>query len=147
MTVATVIFLVTYAVIISERLNRTVVALAGGALMVAFGVLDQEQALHAVDANTIALLVGMMIIVNVLRQTGVFVYAAWATAVALKGEPWRMMLGFALFTAVASAFLDNVTTIILVAPVTIALCDGLKLDPRPFLVTQVIASNVGAPPR
>lgn len=143
MTIATVIFVVTYAVIVSERLNRTVVALAGAALMVAFGVLDQQQALQAIDPNTIALLVGMMIIVNVLRQTGIFRVAAWGTAVGLGGDPWRLMVGFALFTAVASAFLDNVTTILLIAPVTIALCSDLKLDPRPFLISQVIASNIG----
>ena len=142
-TIATIIFLVTYAVIISERLNRTVVALAGSALMIAFGVLNEEEALQAVDPNTIALLVGMMIIVNVLRQTGIFRFAAWGTAVALRGDPWRMMVGFALFTAVGSALLDNVTMILLIAPVTIALCDDLGLDARPFLITQVIASNIG----
>jgi Na+/H+ antiporter NhaD/arsenite permease-like protein len=142
-TIATIIFLITYAVIISERLNRTVVALAGAALMIAFGVLNQEEALQAIDPNTIALLVGMMIIVNVLRLTGIFRFAAWGTAVALGGDPWRMMVGFVLFTAVASALLDNVTTILLIAPVTIALCDDLGLDPRPFLITQVIASNIG----
>ena len=141
--VATIIFVVTYAVIISERLNRTTVALAGGAAMIAFGVLNQESALGAIDPNTIALLVGMMIIVNVLRQTGIFRFAAWGAAVALGGDPWRMMVGFALFTAVASALLDNVTTILLIAPVTIALSDDLGIDPRPFLITQVIASNIG----
>ena len=141
--IATIVFLLTYAVIISERLNRTVIALAGAALMIAFGILTQEKALAAIDANTIALLVGMMIIVNILRQTGIFRYAAWGTAVALKGDPWRMLAGFALFTALASALLDNVTTILLIAPVTIALCDDLGLDPRPYLITQVIASNIG----
>jgi Na+/H+ antiporter NhaD/arsenite permease-like protein len=141
--IATIIFVVTYAVIISERLNRTTVALAGGAAMIAFGALDQKASVGAIDPNTIALLVGMMIIVNVLRQTGIFRFAAWGTAVALRGDPWRMMVGFALFTAGASALLDNVTTILLVAPVTIALSDDLGLDPRPFLITQVIASNIG----
>ena len=143
MTIAVIIFVATYAVIVSERLNRTVVALVGGALMVGFGVLNQHQALEAIDPNTIALLVGMMIIINILRRTGVFRYAAWGTAVALGGDPWRMLVGFALFVAVASAFLDNVTTILLIAPVTIALCNDLRLDPRPFLISQVIASNIG----
>lgn len=143
LTIATIIFVTTYAVIISERLDRAVVALTGAGLMIAFGVLDQHQALEAIDPNTIALLVGMMIIVNVLKRTGVFRYAGWRTAAALGGDPWRMLVGFALFTAVASAFLDNVTTILLMAPVTIAICDDLGLDPRPFLITQVIASNVG----
>ena len=143
LAVATAIFLVTYAVIISERLDRAVVALAGGGLMIAFGVLDQRQALEAIDPNTIALLVGMMIIVNVLKRTGVFRYAGWRTAITLDGDPWRMLVGFALFAGIASAFLDNVTTILLMAPVTIAICDDLGLDPRPFLITQVIASNIG----
>jgi len=143
MAIAAVIFVASFALIVSERLDRTVVALTGAVLMIVFGVLDQQQALFAIDANTIALLVGMMIIVNVLRRTGVFRYAAWGTAFALGGDPWRMMVGFALFTAVASAFLDNVTTILLIAPVTIALCDDLGLDPRPFLITQIISSNIG----
>jgi Na+/H+ antiporter NhaD/arsenite permease-like protein len=143
MMIATIIFLGTYAIIVSERLNRTVVALAGAALMVVFGVLDQEQALQSIDPNTIALLVGMMIIVGILRRTGIFRFAAWGTAVALGGDPWRMLVGFALFTAIASAFLDNVTTILLIAPVTIALSDDLGFDPRPFLISQVIASNIG----
>jgi Na+/H+ antiporter NhaD/arsenite permease-like protein len=143
LTIATIIFVVTYAVIISERLDRAVVALTGAGLMIGFGILDQEQALQAIDPNTIALLVGMMIIVNVLKRTGVFRYAGWQTAIAFKGDPWRMMFGFALFTAVASAFLDNVTAILLIVPVTIAITDDLGLDSRPFLITQVIASNIG----
>ncbi len=143
LTIATTIFVVTYAVIISERLNRTVVALAGGALMIAFGVLDQEQAVANIDFNTLALLVGMMILVNILKRTGVFRYAGWRTAIAVGGNPWRLLVGFALFTAVASAFLDNVTTILLVVPVTIAICDDLGFDSRPFLISQVIASNIG----
>jgi Na+/H+ antiporter NhaD/arsenite permease-like protein len=143
LTVATIIFVATYAVIISERLDRGVVALTGAGLMIAFGVLDQHQALEAIDPNTIALLVGMMIIINVLKRTGIFRYVGWQTASALGGDPWRMLVGFALFTAVASALLDNVTTILLIVPVTIAICDDLGLDPRPFLITQVIASNIG----
>jgi Na+/H+ antiporter NhaD/arsenite permease-like protein len=143
LTIATVIFVATYAVIVSERLDRAVVALAGAGLMLAFGVLDQQQALQAIDANTLALLIGMMIIINVLRRTGVFRYAGWHTAIVLGGDPWRMMVGFAVFTAVASALLDNVTTVLLIAPVTIAICDDLGLDSRPFLITQVIASNIG----
>ena len=143
LTIATIIFIVTYAVIISERLERAVVALTGAALMIAFGVLDQETALNSIDANTLALLIGMMIIINVLKRTGIFRYAGWRTAIALGGDPWKMMVGFALFTAVASALLDNVTTILLMLPVTIAICDDLELDPRPFMITQVIASNIG----
>lgn len=143
LTLATIIFIVTYAVIISERLNRAVVALAGAALMVLLGVVNQDEAVEAIDFNTLALLVGMMIIVNVLKRTGVFRYVGWRTAILVAGNPWRLMLGFCIITAFASAFLDNVTTILLMAPVTIAICDDLRLDARPFLITQVIASNIG----
>jgi Na+/H+ antiporter NhaD/arsenite permease-like protein len=143
LTLATVIFVAAYALIVSERLDRVVVVLAGAGLMIAAGVLDQHQALEAIDPNTIALLIGMMIIISILRRTGVFRYTGWRTAIALGGDPWRMLLAFALFTALASALLDNVTTILLMVPVTIAICDDLGLDPRPFLITQVIASNVG----
>lgn len=143
LTVATTIFVITYAVIISERFDRSVVALTGGALMIAFGVLDQEQAVEAIDFNTLSLLIGMMIIINILRRTGIFRYAGWRTAIALGGNPWSLMLGFAIFTAIASAFLDNVTTILLMIPVTIAISDDLGMDSRPFIITQVVASNVG----
>ena len=143
LTIATIIFVATYAVIISERLDRAVVALAGAGLMMALGVLDQHEALAAIDPNTIALLIGMMIIVNVLKRTGVFRYAGWQTAIALNGDPWKMLVGFAVFTAFASALLDNVTTVLLMIPVTIAITEDLGLDPRPFLITQVIASNIG----
>lgn len=143
LTIATVIFVATYVVIISERLDRSVVALTGAGLMIAFGVLDQGQALAAIDPNTIALLVGMMIIVNVLKRTGVFRYAGWHIAGKFKGNPWRMMLGFSLIAGIASAFLDNVTTILLMVPVTIAITENLGLESRPFLITQVIASNIG----
>jgi len=143
LAIATTIFLVTYAVIISERLDRATVALAGGALMLAFGVLDQDEAVAAIDFNTLALLIGMMIIVNVMKRTGVFRYFGWHTAILVKGNPWRLMLGLCSVTAVASALLDNVTTILLIVPVTIAICDDLGFDARPFLITQVIASNIG----
>jgi Na+/H+ antiporter NhaD/arsenite permease-like protein len=143
LTIATIIFVATYAVIISERLDRTVVALTGAGLMIAFGVLNQHEALAAIDPNTIALLIGMMIIINVLKRTGVFRYAGWRTAAMLGGDPWRMLVGFALFTAFASAFLDNVTTVLLMVPVTIAICEDLGLATRPFLIALVIASNIG----
>lgn len=143
LTLATLIFVVTYGVIISERLNRAVVALAGAALMILLGVFDQEEAVEAIDFNTLALLIGMMIIVNVLKRTGIFRYVGWRTAIMVTGNPWRLLLSFCLITAVASAFLDNVTTILLMVPVTIAICDDLRLDSRPFLIAQVIASNVG----
>ncbi|MBA2277146.1 MAG: ArsB/NhaD family transporter [Chloroflexia bacterium] len=141
--IATTIFIVSYAVIVSERLDRMTVALAGGSLMIAFGVIDQDQAITAIDWNTLALLTGMMILVNILKRTGVFRYAGWRTAILLGGNPWSLMAGFAIFTAVASALLDNVTTVLLMIPVTIAICEDLGLDARPYMITQVIASNIG----
>jgi Na+/H+ antiporter NhaD/arsenite permease-like protein len=141
--VAAAIFLITMAVIISEKLNRTTVAMAGGMAMVVTGVLDQEQALASIDANTIGLLVGMMIIVDILRRTGFFDHVAWRATQALGGSPWRLMAGFMVFTAVASALLDNVTTLLLLAPITLSVCRSLGLDARPFIISQVIASNIG----
>ena len=141
--VAAAIFLVTMAVIISEKLNRTAVAMAGAMAMVVTGVLDQEQALASIDANTIGLLVGMMIIIDILRRTGFFDHVAWRATQALGASPWQLMAGFMLFTAVASALLDNVTTLLLLAPITLALCRSLGLDARPFIISQVIASNIG----
>jgi Na+/H+ antiporter NhaD/arsenite permease-like protein len=141
--VAAAIFLITMAIIISEKLNRTSVAMAGAMAMVIAGVLTQEQALASIDANTIGLLVGMMIIVDILRRTGFFDHVAWRATQALGGSLWQLMAGFMLFTAVASALLDNVTTLLLVAPITLALCKSLGLDARPFIISQVIASNIG----
>jgi Na+/H+ antiporter NhaD/arsenite permease-like protein len=143
LTIATLIFLATYAVILSERLDRTMVALAGGAVMIAAGVLSQEEAVAAIDFNTLALLIGMMLIINILKRTGVFRYLGWRTAALVDGNPWLLLLCFVLVTATASAFLDNVTTILLMIPVTFAICDDLGLDVRPFIIAQVIASNIG----
>lgn len=137
------VFALTYAAIVSEKLDRTAVALAGGLALIFLGVLSQEQAIDAVDFNTLGLLVGMMILVSVLRQTGVFRYAAITTARLAGGRPWPVMLGFVLFTAVASAFLDNVTTVLLMVPITITIAEHLEVDPKPLLITQVIASNIG----
>src|SRR5690349_17684158 len=108
--------------------------MAGAMAMVVTGVLDQEQALAAIDANTIGLLVGMMIIVEILRRTGFFDHVAWRTTQILGPSPWRLMAGFMIITAVASALLDNVTTVLLLAPITLSLCRSLGLDARPFIV-------------
>jgi len=140
---ATALFVLTYAVIVSERIDRTKVALAGGFLMVAFGWMSEEEAIKAIDWNTLGLLVGMMVLVNVLRQTGIFRYSGLHLARMVRGEPWPLLATFAVFTAVASAFLDNVTTVLLMVPVTIAIAETLEFDPRPFIITQVLASNIG----
>jgi Na+/H+ antiporter NhaD/arsenite permease-like protein len=141
--IATTIFLVTYAIIVSEKIHRTVAAFVGAALVVILGIIPSEKAVLAIDFNTIGLLVGMMIIVGVTRQTGVFEYLAVKAAKGSGGEPMKLIYALALVTAVLSAFLDNVTTVLLIVPVTIAIANQLEMSPLPFLITEIIASNIG----
>ncbi len=137
------IFLVIYALIISEKIHRTIVAMIGGVIMVAFGIVDQETALHHIDFNTLGLLVGMMVIVNVTAETGLFKYIAIWAAKKSKGNPVLILISLSLITAVGSAFLDNVTTVLLMVPVTFSITRQLRVSPIPFLITQILASNVG----
>jgi Na+/H+ antiporter NhaD/arsenite permease-like protein len=137
------IFLVIYALIISEKIHRTIVAMIGGLLMVILGLVDQETALHHIDFNTLGLLIGMMIIVSTTAETGIFKYIALFTAKKAKGEPVRILISLALITAVTSAFLDNVTTVLLIVPVTFSITRQLRVSPIPFLISQIITSNVG----
>ena len=132
-----------YVFIASEKINRTVVAMLGSLLMVLTGIITQEKAIHHIDFNTLGLLIGMMIIVAITGQTGVFNYIAIYAAKVAKGEPKRILIILALITAVCSAFLDNVTTVLLIVPVTISITKKLKVDPIHFLITQIIASNIG----
>lgn len=141
--IALTVFLITYAAIISEKINRTIIALFGAVLMVIFHVLSQEHAFGVIDFNTIGLLIGMMIIVIILKKTGVFQYIAIKTAKASKGDPWKILLMFSIVTAIASALLDNVTTILLIAPVTLVITDTLKLTPTPFIFAEIFAANIG----
>lgn len=132
-----------YGLIVTEKIHRAVAALAGGMAVLASGLLTQEEAVHAIDFNTIGLLVGMMVIVGVTRRSGVFEFlAVWAARLA-QGEPFRILAGLAVLTAVASAFLDNVTTVLLVVPVTFSIVYELGLNPVPFIVTEILASNIG----
>jgi len=137
------IFVLTYAAIVSEKLHRTVVALFGAVLMIMFHVLTQEEAFDHIDFNTLGLLVGMMIIVNVIRQTGLFQYLAIKAAKMAKGNPKRLLLYFSILTAVSSALLDNVTTILLIVPVTLVICSTMELSPIPFIILEIMASNIG----
>jgi Na+/H+ antiporter NhaD/arsenite permease-like protein len=143
MTIAAVVFLATYAVIVSEKIHRTVAAFTGAALVVALGIIGFENAVHAVDFNTIGLLVGMMIIVGITRQTGIFEYLAIKAAKNSRGVPIKIIAAMSLITAVLSAFLDNVTTVLLIVPVTFAIAKQLKMSPVPFLIAEIIASNIG----
>ena len=140
---AIIIFLVAYGIIISEKFNRTVVALLGAVFMVIFHIFNQEEALKFIDFNTVGLLIGMMIIVNILKRTGIFQYVAIKTAKLSKGSPWRIMVYFAAITAISSALLDNVTTILLIAPVTFVITETLGLNAIPFLLTEVFSANIG----
>ncbi|MFC4098165.1 ArsB/NhaD family transporter [Paenibacillus xanthanilyticus] len=137
------IFLLIYGLIISEKIHRTILAMLGGLAMVVFGIVEQEAALHHIDFNTLGLLVGMMIIVSVTADTGLFKYVAVWAAKKVKGEPVRILVALALITAFGSAFLDNVTTVLLMVPVTFSITRQLRVNPIPFLITQIIASNVG----
>jgi Na+/H+ antiporter NhaD/arsenite permease-like protein len=141
--IALIIFLFTYAMIISERIHRTTIAMLGGLLMVGFGILDQKQAVQYIDFNTIGLLVGMMIIVGITAQTGVFEFIAVWSAQKVKGNPIKILIALSMFTALASALLDNVTTVLLVVPVTLSITHQLKVPPIPFLLSEIFASNIG----
>jgi Na+/H+ antiporter NhaD/arsenite permease-like protein len=144
---AILVFATAYVVIVTEKFNRTAVALLGAAAMVAIGAVRGHEIFFSeetgIDWNVIFLLFGMMVIVGILRQTGVFEFLAIWSAQRARARPFRMMVLLALITAVASALLDNVTTVLLVAPVTLLLCERLALNPVPFLLAEVMASNIG----
>ncbi|SRX93928.1 putative arsenic-transport integral membrane protein ArsA [Mycobacterium tuberculosis H37Rv] [Mycobacterium shimoidei] len=144
---ATAIFVVAYALIASERVNKTLVALGGAVCMVILPVVNSHEVFFSretgIDWEVIFLLLGMMIIVSVLRQTGVFEYVAIWAAKRARGSPVRIMILLMLVTAIASALLDNVTTVLLIAPVTLLVCDRLQISPVPFLMAEAFASNIG----
>ena len=145
--IATTIFLVAYALIISEKIHKTKVAMFGAALILITKVLHQEEAFDSlelgVDWNVIFLLISMMIIINIMTKTGVFQYVAIKCAKLAKGEPFRIMILFAVITAIGSAFLDNVTTVLLLVPVTLFIAEQLEINPIPYLITEALASNIG----
>jgi Na+/H+ antiporter NhaD/arsenite permease-like protein len=149
MTVAVVVavFAVVYVLIATEKVHRTVAALAGAGVVVAVGIVGADDIFYSedtgIDWNVIFLLFGMMVIVSVLRGTGVFEYVAIWAAKRAKGEPFRVMVLLCVMTAVASAGLDNVTTVILVAPVTILVCQRIGVTPVPYLIAEALASNIG----
>jgi anion transporter len=145
--IAIAVFVVAYALIASDRVNKTLVALIGAGAVVVLGVVESADAFYShetgIDWDVIFLLLGMMIIVGVLRQTGVFEYIAIWSVKRAKGSPLRIMILLVLITASASALLDNVTTVLLIAPVTLLVCDRLSINPVPFLIAEVFASNIG----
>jgi Na+/H+ antiporter NhaD/arsenite permease-like protein len=137
------IFLITYALIVTERVHRTLAALLGGIAMMLLGVVSQEQAFHAVDWNVIFLLAGMMAIANVLRETGFFQWIAVQAVRLGRGNPFWILVILSLVTAFTSGLLDNVTIVVLIAPVTLFVAASLKISPMPFLIAEILASNIG----
>jgi Na+/H+ antiporter NhaD/arsenite permease-like protein len=143
MWVATCILAITYATIMSEKVNRAIVALIGACVMILVGVLDQDEAIRGIDFNTIGLLTGMMILVSVSRRSGMFQYLAVWSAQAAKAHPAGILFLLQITTAVLSAFLDNVTTVLLIVPVTLAICNTLNVPAYPYLFAEILASNIG----
>jgi Na+/H+ antiporter NhaD/arsenite permease-like protein len=144
MAIAVATFLIVLAIVASERMHRTNVALLGAAIVVLFvGDFSQEQAIESVDFNTIGLLAGMMILVYLTQQTGVYDYVAIRAGQLSGGRSFAVTMSLAAITAVLSAFLDNLTTILLIAPITFLLADALDIDAVPLLIIEVIASNIG----
>ncbi|MFN3480363.1 MAG: SLC13 family permease [Thermodesulfovibrionales bacterium] len=145
--IATAIFFIAYAIIVSEKVHKTIVAIFGAGLMLILKIIDQHEAFHVeelgIDWNVIFLLISMMIIINLMRPTGVFEYIAIKSAKWGKGDPFRIMAIFAVVTAFLSAFLDNVTTVLLITPVTLLIADALEVDPIPYLISCALASNIG----
>lgn len=141
--ISIVIFLLVMAAIVSEKVHRAAASLAGAVILLATHVLTVDSAIEHVDVNTIGVLVGMMLFVAVVKNSGLFEYIAIKSAKLTHGKPWAIMAVFAIITAVLSAFLDNVTTVLLVGPMTLAITSILNVNPIPFMLTQILASNMG----
>ena len=141
--IAVVIFVAAYALIISEKVHRTIVGIFGAMLMILFGIISQETAIHHIDFNTLGLLMGMMIIVNITSETGLFNFLAIWAAKKVKAKPVALLVALSAITAVCSALLDNVTTVLLTVPITFSITSQLKVDVKPYLMAQIISSNIG----
>jgi Na+/H+ antiporter NhaD/arsenite permease-like protein len=141
--VATMLLLASYALIVSERLNRSIIALLGAGTMIVSGVLTQEEAIRGIDFNTIALLTGMMVLVSIARRSGLFEYLAIWSAKKARAQPWAILAMLSVTTAVLAALLDNVTTVLLIAPVTISVARRLEVPPYSFLFAEIFAANIG----
>ena len=140
--IAVVIFVVTMAAIMTEKIHRTVAAVTGALLLLLTGVLTVDSAFSYVDINTIGVLVGMMLFVAVVKLSGIFEYLAIKCARLAKGNPWHVMVLFVCLTALLSALLDNVTTVLLIGPMTITVCRLLDIDAVPCFLAEIMASNI-----
>ncbi len=137
------IFLAVYVLIVTERIHRTLAAMLGGTVMMIVGLISQDEAFEHVDFNVIFLLAGMMIIANIMAKTGVFQWLAVEAVRRAQGRPYRLLVMTSVITAIASAFLDNVTTVVLLTPITFFIAQRLGASPVPFLISMVLASNIG----
>ncbi|MDO4545514.1 MAG: ArsB/NhaD family transporter [Bacillota bacterium] len=142
-TIAILIFIVVMILIIWGKIHRTAAAVGGAVLLFLCGIMTVEEGVSHIDFNTIGVLVGMMLFVAVVKKSGIFEAIAIKAARLAGGDPWRIMVAFMIITALLSAFLDNVTTVLLIGPMTIAITSALRIDPVPFLMTQILASNIG----
>lgn len=143
MFLAVLVFLITLFFLILEKVSGSVVTMLGAAALIVLGILNQQQAISFIDFNTIGLLCGMMIVVVVLRKTGIFEYAAIRAIKGAGGDCWKLLVSLAITTAVLSAFLDNVTTVLIIVPITFAIADALKVNPIPYLIAEIFFSNIG----
>lgn len=141
--IAIIIFLATIITVMTEKVHRAVAAVVGALLLILTGVLTVESGFSYVDINTIGVLIGMMLFVAIVKNSGIFEYIAIKAAKIAKGRPWPLMLLLCIITAVLSGFLDNVTTVLLIGPMTLAITNMLKTSPVPFFITQIMASNIG----
>jgi Na+/H+ antiporter NhaD/arsenite permease-like protein len=141
--IAAGVFLVAYALIASERYDRTLIALLGGLLLIVVGVIDQDEAFGAIDFNVIFLLAGMMVLASALGRTGFFAWLAIHSVRMSRGDPLRLLIILASVTAILSAFLDNVTTVVLMTPIILSVARRLGVSPVPYLISGILASNIG----
>ena len=141
--VAVAVFVVVMITIMTEKLHRSLAAITGALFVLALHVMPFDAAMEHIDFNTLGVLLGMMLFVSVVKLSGVFEFLAIKCARLAKGDPWKIMLLFVLLTAVLSAFLDNVTTVLLIGPMTLTVCKLLDVNPIPFFMTEILASNIG----
>ncbi|MBO4365818.1 MAG: ArsB/NhaD family transporter [Eggerthellaceae bacterium] len=141
--ISIVVFVVVMAIVASEKLHRCLVALMGAVVLIVLQVITYDIGIESIDFNTIGVLLGMMLFVSVVKESGLFEFAAIKAAKIAKGNPWRIMVAFMIITAVLSALLDNVTTVLLVGPMTLVVCDLLEINPVPFFITEILSSNIG----
>ncbi len=144
--VATLIFLIVYIIIASEKIHRTTISLLGATLLLVFTHFTHygaKEAFAKIDFNTIFLLIGMMVVVGITKETGIFDYLAIKTLKQTKGSPIKLLITYSVITAVLSAFFDNVTTVLMIAPITLFATEMLKIDPKPFMISEIFAANIG----